>query len=247
MRRYAMSLFAIVGLFVSSLAGQPAVSASPADTPEKERREAIEEIQQSVEVINEMMGIKEDTIPEELLRDAECIAVFPNVFKGAFVFGGSGGDGLAVCRDPQTGRWGQPLFLEIGGGSWGAQIGASWTDFVLVGVNRDAQKALARGSWTVGADAAVAAGPVGRSAKAGTDWKLNSQFVSYSRSKGLFAGIALDGAKIMLDDDANPAVYGPNATPQQILMGQVKPHAEVAREMTVVADTLAQHTRPMPD
>lgn len=218
-----------------------------ADSPEKERREAIEEVLQSVEVLNEMMNIEEQTIPEELLKDAECVAIFPNVFKGAFVFGGSGGDGLAVCRDPQTGRWGQPLFLELGGGSWGAQIGASWTDFVLVGVNRESQKAIAKGRWTLGADAAVAAGPVGRRAKAGTDWKLQSQFVSYSRSKGLFAGVALDGAKIMLDDDANPAVYGPNATPEQILMGRVRPNPDVARDMMMVADTLAKFTRPMPD
>lgn len=245
-RRY-ISTLAVTALLVLSLGGAPTVGAVPAESLDKERREAIEEVEQSIEVINEMMGIAEQTIPEALLKDAECIAIFPNVFKGAFVFGGSGGDGLAVCRDPRTGRWGTPLFLEIGGGSWGAQIGASWTDFVLVGVNRDAQKALAKGRWTVGADAAVAAGPVGRSAKAGTDWTLSSQFVSYSRSKGLFAGVALDGAKIMLDDDANPAVYGPRATPEQILMGRAKANAAVSREMMMVAETLAKYTRPMPD
>jgi len=225
----------------------PGAIAASADSVEKDRREGVEEVTESVEVITEIMGIKEGTIPDELLKDAECIAVFPSVFKGAFIFGGSGGDGLAVCRDPKTGKWGQPLFLKIGGASWGAQIGASRTDFVLVGLNRDAQKAIAKGEWTVGADASVAAGPIGRSTKAATNLKLDSQFVSYSRSKGLFAGIALDGSKISLDKDSNSAIYGADATPTQILMNQVQPDPSVAEDMRGVATTLAKYGRPMPD
>ena len=213
---------------------------------QKERSEGIAKVKAAGKVVREIMGAKDRSIPDGLLADAECVAVFPGVIKGAFIFGGSGGSGCAVARDPQTGQFGQPLFLKIGGGSVGFQIGGSSTDFLLMGVNRDAQKTLARGEWTIGADAAVAAGPLGRSAKAGTDWKLDAQFLSYSRSKGVFAGVALDGSKITIDRDRNRAFYGPTATPEQILSGEAKPAPQFVKDLAALSTTLARYAATKP-
>jgi lipid-binding SYLF domain-containing protein len=226
-----------------------AVVALPGDAADwiKERREGVAKVKDASKVIRDIMGAKDRAVPDELLADAECVAVFPDVIKGAFIFGGSGGSGCAVARDPQTGRFGQPLFLKIGGGSVGFQIGASSTDFLLMGVNRDSQKTLTRGEWTLGADAAVAAGPLGRSAKAGTDWKLEAQFLSYSRSKGAFAGVSLDGSKITVDGDRNRAFYGRDATPEQILRGEAKPAPQFVKDLSTLASTLARYSAPKPD
>jgi len=216
------------------------------DTPAEEQQKGMEQAQKASKVFDEVMGIKEDAIPEELLKDAEVIAVFPDVVKAAFIFGGSGGKGVVAARDPKTGRWGPPLFLKVGGASWGAQIGAESADFVMMGVNRDAQKVFEKEEWTIGAEAAVAVGPVGRKAKAGTDYKLDSQWVSYSRSKGLFAGLSLGGSKVKLDDDVNRAIYGSGYRASDVLMGRVEPSA-TAREIMAFPQTLAKYGRPMPD
>ncbi len=231
-----------LGALVALLA-LPGLAADAAN----DRRESLSKVQDAAKVVRQIMGAKDKRIPDDLLKEAVCVAVFPNVIKGAFIVGGSGGRGCAVARDPKTGRFGQPLFLKIGSGSVGFQIGGSSTDLILVGLNRDAQATLAKGEWTLGADAAVAGGPVGRSATAGTDWKLDSQFLSYSRSKGAFAGVALDGSKIMVDKDRNLAVYGPEATPEQILMGQAKPDPKIARSLSALASTLARYSPPKPD
>ena len=216
-----------------------------ADTA-KDRHEGLSRVREAVKVVREIMGAKDSAVPDELLEDADCVAVFPDVIKGAFIFGGSGGSGCAVARDPRTGRFGQPLFLKIGGGSVGFQIGGSSTDFFLVGVNPDAIRTLARGEWTLGADAAVAAGPIGRSAKAGTDWRLDAQFLSYSRSKGAFVGVALDGSKISVDGDRNRAFYGPEATPDQILDGRARPAPQFVKALSTLASTLSRYTAPRP-
>ena len=212
----------------------------------KERSDGIAKVKAGAKVVTEIMGAKDRSIPDGLLADAECVAVFPDVIKGAFIFGGSGGSGCAVARDALTGRFGQPIFLKIGGGSVGFQIGASSTDFLLMGVDRDALRTLAKGEWTIGADAAVAAGPLGRSAKAGTDWKLDAQFLSYSRSKGVFAGVALDGSKITVDRDRNRAFYGPTATPEQILSGEAKPAPQFVKDLAALSTTLARYATPKP-
>lgn len=225
------------------LCALPGVAADVA----KEQRDGVAKSLDAAKVVREIMRARDGGIPDELLGDAECVAVFPNVIKGAFIVGGSGGSGCAVVRNPTTGRFGWPLFLKIGGGSVGFQIGGSSTDFLLMGVNRDSQNTLMKGEWTVGADAAVAAGPVGRSAKAGTDWKLDAQFLSYSRSKGAFAGVALDGSKITVDSDRNHAIYGPEATPEQILTGAAKPDPKLAKNLATLASTLARYSAPKPD
>lgn len=209
------------------------------DSVSERRDEAVHQAQKAAKVFDEVMGVDEKAIPEALLKDAEVIAVFPDVVKAAFIFGGSGGKGVVSARDPKTGRWGPPVFLKIGGGSWGAQIGAESADFVMVGVNRDAEKVFEKEEWTVDATASVAAGPIGRSAKAGTDWKANSEWLSYSRSKGLFAGLSLGGSKIKLDDDVNHAVYGPGLRATDILAGRGTADAS-ASGISVFPSTLSK-------
>jgi lipid-binding SYLF domain-containing protein len=147
---------------------------------------------------------------------AEAIAVFPHVVKGAFGVGGEYGKGLVSARMP-NGRWSTPAFIKIGGGSFGFQIGAQATDLVLVFTSRDGFKGLLDGKVKLGADAAVAAGPVGRDASAATDVLLKSPVLAYSRSKGLFAGVSLDGAVVSIDDSENQRVYGKEITAQDIL------------------------------
>ena len=158
-------------------------------------------------VLSEIMEAPDQGIPEALLKRAYGIAVIPHVVKGAFGIGGRYGKGLVAQRNADGG-WGTPLFIEIGGGSFGLQLGVEATDVVMVFTNRDGIKPLLKGKLKIGADASATAGPVGRKAEVGTDILLKSAIYSYSRSKGLFAGIALDGAVIQLDDDANKNVYG---------------------------------------
>jgi lipid-binding SYLF domain-containing protein len=158
-------------------------------------------------VVREIMGAPDQGIPEVLLNKAYAIAVIPNFVQGAFGLGGQYGEGLVAQRN-DDGDWGKPLFIEISGGSFGLSLEGEATDLVMVFTNRDGIKPLLKGKLKIGADATATAGPVGRKAGAGADIVLKSAIYSYSRSKGLFAGIALDGAVIQLDDNANKAVYG---------------------------------------
>jgi lipid-binding SYLF domain-containing protein len=171
-------------------------------------------------VLSEIMEAPDQGIPEALLKKAYGIAVIPHVVKGAFGIGGRYGKGLVAQRN-DDGGWGTPLFIQIGGGSFGLQLGIEATDVVMVFTNRDGVKPLLKGKLKIGADASATAGPVGRNAEAGTDILLKSAIYSYSRSKGLFAGIALDGAVIQLDDDANKAVYGKKSIAADMSKGKV--------------------------
>jgi lipid-binding SYLF domain-containing protein len=235
----------VIGVVLMALLVVPVPAADSAD----EQRGALDKVRDSAKVVREVMGTKESQIPRELLEDAEVMMIFPNVLKAAFIFGGSGGSGLALARDPASGRWRQmPLFLKIGSGSVGFQIGGSSTDLILVGINRGAEEAVAKEEFTLGADASVAAGPIGRSAKAGTGWKLDSQFLSYSRSKGAFAGVSLGGSKIKVDKDRNAAVYGSAATAARILSGDVKPaDPSMTKGLQQLASTLSRYTPAKPD
>jgi lipid-binding SYLF domain-containing protein len=162
--------------------------------------------QQAASVLREIMEAPDQSIPEALLKKAYGIAVIPHVVKGAFGIGGRYGKGLIAQRTADG--WGTPLFISIGGGSAGLQIGVEAADVVMVFTNSEGIKPLLKGKLKIGADASATVGPVGRRAEVGTDILLKSAIYSYSRSKGLFAGIALDGAAVQLDDDANRAVYG---------------------------------------
>src|SRR6476661_8666937 len=172
-------------------------------------------------VLGEIMEAPDQSIPESLLKKAYGIAVIPHVVKGAFGIGGRYGKGLVAQRNADGG-WGTPLFIEIGGGSFGLQLGVEATDVVMVFTNREGIQPLLKGKLKIGADAAATAGPVGRKAEVGTDILLKSAIYSYSRSKGLFAGVALDGAVIQLDDDANKSVYGKESVAADLARRRVR-------------------------
>jgi lipid-binding SYLF domain-containing protein len=176
-------------------------------------------IEKATQVFQEIMRTPDKGIPEELMETAKCVAVIPGEERAAFIFGGNYGKGLATCRTAHG--WSAPMFLAVGGGSVGFQIGGSFTDVVLLFMNDHALQSLLSDKFKIGADATVAAGPVGRHASAGTDVKLNAEILSYSRSKGAFAGVSVDGAVVQADKSGDRAMYGTNVTRREILHGGV--------------------------
>jgi lipid-binding SYLF domain-containing protein len=172
-------------------------------------QDAVRHSREAAEVFTQIMNVKEKAIPKELLDNAEAIAVFPGVIKAAFVFGARGGQGLISRRI--RGGWSAPAFFNLSGGSFGAQIGATKTDYVLLIMNDDGLNGLLKDKFEIGGEVGVAAGPVGREAAASTDATLQAGILSYSRSKGAFIGAALKGAAITPDNDLNQAVYGKKA------------------------------------
>ena len=184
-----------------------------------DRDDDVNRTQKAAQVFKEIMNTPDQGIPSNLLESAKCIAIIPGDKKFAFVFGGSYGRGLATCR---TGHgWSAPMFVAIDSGSVGYQIGGSSTDIVMLFMNDHALQSLMSDKFKVGADASVAAGPVGRNAAAGTDLKLNAEILSYSRSKGIFAGVSLDGAVMQADKSGDRAMYGNDVDRHEILDGKV--------------------------
>ncbi len=183
-------------------------------------------IQKAAVVFRQIMDTPDKGIPHDLLDSAKCIAIIPGDKKFAFIFGGNYGRGVATCR---TGHgWSAPMFLALEGGSVGYQIGGSSTDIVMLFMNDHALHSLLGDKFKLGADASVAAGPVGRSAAAATDLKLNAEILSYSRTKGIFVGVSLDGAVLQADKSGDRAMYGHDVDRHQILDGQ-EPVPEVAK------------------
>lgn len=176
-------------------------------SPAKADNEGIVKIDDAVEVLDQTLSIPEKGIPPALLGNAEGIAIIPGVIKAGFILGGRYGKGILVVRQ-KDGSWSNPVFITIAGGSIGWQIGVESIDIILVFKNSRSVEGIMRGKFTLGADASVAAGPVGRQASASTDILLKSEIYSYSRSRGLFAGLALDGAGMQINHDANEAFYG---------------------------------------
>ena len=177
-------------------------------------------LENSGTVMQEVMGVP-DNIPQELLEKAECVIVFPSVLKGAFIVGGSYGRGAMVCRTGEhfNGPWGSPAMYALEGGSVGFQLGGQATDLILLVMNERGASSILSSQVKLGADASVAAGPKGRDASADTDAYLRAEILSYSRSRGLFAGISLEGSTLRPDDDANADVYGRKITGKEIVMG----------------------------
>jgi lipid-binding SYLF domain-containing protein len=184
-----------------------------------DREDDVARTQKAAQVFKEIMDTPDKGIPHDLLESAKCIAIIPGDKKFAFIFGGSYGRGVATCRTSHG--WSAPMFVAIDGGSVGYQIGGSSTDIVMLFMNDRALHSLLSDKFKLGADASVAAGPVGRSAAAGTDLKLNAEILSYSRSKGIFAGVSLDGAVVQADKSGDQAFYGPNVDRHQILNGSI--------------------------
>jgi lipid-binding SYLF domain-containing protein len=183
------------------------------------REDATDRLENSTNVVHAIMSAPDNGIPEEVLEHAKCLAVVPHMVKGGFVFGGKGGKGVATCRTA-TG-WSAPAFITISGGSWGLQIGVEAVDLVMIIQNEKGMQKLLSSNFQLGADASAAAGPVGRHASAGTDWKLDTEILTYSRAKGAFAGLTLEGASIRQDDDSRKAIYGTKVTTRALLLGKV--------------------------
>ncbi len=198
-----------------------------------DKADAIKQSGKAATVFKEIMGTPEKSVPQGVLDKAVCIAVFPGVIKaGVLGLGGRGGRGVASCR---TGTgWSAPAFFDLKGGSLGPQIGVQSTDFVFLFMNDKGMSSLLKSKFEVGGDASVAAGPVGRQAGASTDLRLTAEILSYSRSKGLFAGLELKGAVITLDESDMKAVYG-DATAESILKGQKTTPSEVAAFPTTLS------------
>jgi lipid-binding SYLF domain-containing protein len=184
-----------------------------------DREDDVSRTQKAAQVFQEIMNTPEQGIPSDLLESAKCIAIIPGDKKFAFVFGGSYGRGLATCRTEHG--WSAPLFVAIDGGSVGYQIGGSSTDLVMLFMNDHALHSLLSDKFKLGADASIAAGPVGRNAAAGTDLKLNAEILSYSRSKGVFIGVSLNGAVVQADKSGDKAMYGDDVNRHEILDGKV--------------------------
>ncbi len=207
-----MTLTARLAALVLMLASLPAL----ADV----RQEA--KAADAARVLAEIMRIPETAVPEKMFSDAHAIAVIPDVVKAGLVLGGRGGRGLISVRQAD-GTWSNPSFLRLGGGSIGFQAGVQSTDVILVFRSPRGVDNIVNGKFTLGADASVAAGPVGRTAQAATDEQLKAEIYSYSRARGLFAGVALDGTVLRIDHKSNEAVYGRGTTPRAIFEGRTNP------------------------
>jgi len=188
------------------------------------REKDVSRIRNARFAFEDIMRAPDKGIPQELLESARCIAIIPGEKRAAFIFGGRYGRGLVTCRTGAT--WSAPAFLMVSGGSFGFQIGGSSTDLVMVFRNRGGMDRLLSDKFTIGADATAAAGPVGRHAAAATDAEMHAEILTYSRSRGVFAGVSLNGAVVKPDRNADIAMYGADIEPKSILDGHVKVPAE---------------------
>lgn len=194
---------------------------------------ASDRVQAAADVLNEIESAPDSGIPQEILGKAECVAVVPSMLKGGFIVGGKYGRGLASCRTPKG--WSAPAFFTIKGGSVGFQIGAQAVDLVMLIMNNDGMQHLLSSKVALGADASVAAGPVGRHAEGNTDWKMRAQVLTYSRARGIFAGVSLNGAVLKQDKDSTREFYGHMMTFKAALTGEVEPPAGANAFLTTLA------------
>ena len=195
-------------------------SAVSADVSTSQRKR----IQEAANILKEIHAVPDKDVPQELWNKAECVIVVPGLKKAAFVFGGEYGKGLMSCR--RGGTWSAPIFMQIGKGSWGFQIGAQSIDLVLLVMNSRGTQKMLRNKVTLGAEASVAAGPVGRDARAATDAQMKAEILSYSRAQGLFAGINISGGVVKADDEDNEDLYGSGVAARDVILGtSIKPPA----------------------
>src|SRR5215831_15253563 len=197
--------------------------------PAAEKDKTAERLDDSASLFTEIMGTPDKSIPQELLDKSYCIVLVPGLKKGAFVIGGKYGRGFAVCRAPNGTGWGAPAAIRIEGGSVGFQIGVSSSDVILLVMNERGMKRLTSSKFTIGAEATAAAGPVGRNATAQTDALLSAEILSWSRARGLFGGISLDGATLRNDLDENKAMYGKPYDNKDVLMSGLQPPEMAAK------------------
>ena len=223
-KTFSTAVFSVLACLVASLAVGTVCFAGQKGS--KDYRDAVSQSEKAAQVFREIMRAPDKAVPQDILDGAECVAVFPQVIKAGFVVGARGGRGVASCRTASG--WSAPAFFNLKGGSVGLQIGAQSTDFVLLFMNKNGLNKLMGDKFEIGGDASVAAGPVGRQAGASTNIRMDAEILSYSRSKGLFAGLELKGVAITLDDDDMQAVYGAGVKAKAVLRdGSVKAPAGV--------------------
>lgn len=209
-----MKKLAVLTLIVSLCS----LTSFAADDQTKESK-ATDRVQAAADVLNEIEGAPDSGIPQEILGSAECVAVVPSMLKGGFIVGAKYGRGLASCRTPKG--WSAPAFFAVQGGSFGFQIGGQAVDLVMLIMNKDGMQHLLSSQFALGADASVAAGPVGRHAEGNTDWKMRAQVLTYSRARGVFAGVSLNGAVVKQDKNSTRDFYGHFVTSKAALTGEV--------------------------
>ena len=234
----ALTLLPLAAQAQQAAASVAAPSSTSASTVPGAGRD-MQRVDQANRVLKEIMMAPDSGIPQSLMQDAHAIAVIPGVIKAGFILGGRYGEGLVAIKTPQ-GTWSNPAFVSITGASLGFQAGVSSTDIILVFRSERGVDRLVHGEFTLGADLGVAAGPVGRYANASTNGELSAEIYSYSRSRGLFAGVALDGARIGIDDSADQRVYGKDITARRIFEGQVNP---VPQPVVDFRDRLEEYTQ----
>jgi lipid-binding SYLF domain-containing protein len=198
------------------------------------REDTVGRLQNSVEVLHSIMSTPDKGIPEEVLSGAKCILVVPHLIKGGFIIGGKHGRGVASCRTADG--WSAPAFVSVGGGSWGLQIGVEGVDLVMLVMNERGLQHLLSSKFELTGEGSVAAGPVGRHTSAGTDILLNTEVLTYSRSKGIFAGLTLEGAVVEQDNDSTRAIYGHHMRIRSILSGKATTPTSAAEFVRAVSE-----------
>jgi len=222
-----MKKLLLLTLLVSLCAFSFAADDQPRETKASDR------VQAAADVLDDIQGAPDKGIPQEVLGSAECVAVVPSMLKGGFIIGGKYGRGLASCRTPKG--WSTPAFFVVSGGSVGFQIGGQAVDLVMLIMNKDGMKHLLSSEFALGADASVAAGPVGRHAEGNTDWKMRAEVLTYSRARGLFAGVSLNGAVVKQDKDSTREFYGRMVPFRTSLIGEIDPPAGANAFLTSLA------------
>jgi SH3 domain-containing YSC84-like protein 1 len=202
------------------------------------REDSVARLQSSVDVLNAIMATPDKGIPEEVLSSAKCILVVPDLIKGGFIFGGKHGRGIAACRTSEG--WSAPAFVSVSGGSWGLQIGVEGVDLVMLIMNDQGLQHLLSSKFKISGEGSAAAGPVGRHASAGTDWKLNTEMLTYSRARGAFAGLTLEGAVVKQDEDSTRAIYHKNLPFRTVLSGKTATPEVAVAFMKAVSDASRQ-------
>ena len=211
------------------------------------KEDATDRLDNAAKVLHEVMAAPDKGVPNEVMDHAKCVAVVPHMVKGGFVVGAEGGKGVATCRTANG--WSAPAFFTVAGGSWGLQIGVEGIDLVMIFQNDKGMEHLLNSKFQIGGDASAAAGPVGRHASADTDWKMNEEILTYSRAKGVFAGLTLNGAAVKEDKDTMNAIYGPDVTERSVLTGKVpvpsEAHAFLAAVRGAKTEASAAHPQSL--
>jgi lipid-binding SYLF domain-containing protein len=228
-----MKKLALLFVAVCCVSFSAAFAGTGAGDDQAKESKAVDRVQAAADVLNEIQAAPDSGIPQEVLGRAECVAVVPSMLKGGFVFGAKYGRGLASCRTPKG--WSTPAFFTIEGGSFGFQIGGQAVDLVMLIMNNDGMRHLLADKFEMGADASVAAGPVGRHAEGNTDWTMRAQVLTYSRARGVFAGVSLNGAVVKQDKDSTREFYGHMMTTKAALTGEVDPTPAANAFLTTLA------------